>query len=83
MDYVAKERIFLFRNIDAYVALSRENTKITDAEVVLFDDVGDDEFWDKVGQVAGNLERLMTLRIHFLRNDDDYDGEEARMTDWE
>jgi hypothetical protein len=44
---------------------------------------GNYEFWDKAGQIVGNLTELQTLHINFLPyNGDDDDGDEARMPDW-
>jgi hypothetical protein len=73
----------LFDNIDSFVALSRENTSVID--VVLYPFVslaGNYEFWDKVGRMIGNLRVLRAINISFLPDDED-DGNEARMPDWE
>jgi hypothetical protein len=49
---------------------------------------GNYEFWDnKVGEIVGNLMELKSIIINFLPytddNDDDNNGDEARMPDWE
>jgi hypothetical protein len=71
--------MFLFDNIDSFVALSRENTTVEDVVFDPFDsDAGNYEDWDKVGQVVGNLMELETIHIHF---EDERD--EARSPNWE
>jgi hypothetical protein len=72
----------MFDNIDSFVELSRDNTSVFIVELFLFDtDAGNFEFWDKVGQIVGNLTELQMLSIHFV---DDYDDwHEVRMPDWE
>jgi hypothetical protein len=89
-DYIEirKGRSFMFDNIDSFVALSRENTTVTGVEFSPFDSApGNYDFWDKVGQIVGNLTELQTLHIDFLPyyfdDDDDDDGDEARMHAWE
>jgi hypothetical protein len=58
---------FLFDNIDAFVALSRDNTSLEDVELYPFDGNGErtDEFLEKVGQMVGNLSELQTITIRF------------------
>jgi hypothetical protein len=84
---IEKEDSLLFENIDTFVTLSRQNTSLTEVELYPFDsDAGNYEFWDKVGQIVGNLLELQTLNIHFLPSNnygDDDDGDEARIPDWE
>jgi hypothetical protein len=83
---ISKGRPFLFENIDSFVALSRDNTTVTDLELYPFDrNAGNYEFWDKVGQIVGNLMELRVINIYFLpyHGDDDDDGDEVRMPDWE
>jgi hypothetical protein len=77
---IAKGRSFLFDNIDSFVALSRYDTSVEEVELYPFYiDVENYEFWDKVGQMVGNLMELHTLNIHF-----DFDGsDEALSPDWE
>jgi hypothetical protein len=78
---ITKEFAFMFDNIDSFVALSRENTIVHIVELYLFDsDAGNYDFWDKVGQVVGNLMELRVLCIHFV---DGADGYEVRRPDWE
>jgi hypothetical protein len=88
--FIAKACRLMFQNIDSFVTLSRNNTEIIEVELYPFDihsDAGNYEFWDKVGQVIGNLTRLHTLNINFLPftddDDDDDDGDEVRTPDWE
>jgi hypothetical protein len=81
-------------NIDSYVALSLDNTSVDTVKLYPFySDAGDYEFWDKVGQILGNLMELQMINIHFLpytesesdEEDDDYDddSEESPSPDWE
>jgi hypothetical protein len=93
MDYsylrIRKGRPLMYQNIDSFVALSRENTSVTSVELygVYDNNVGNYEFWDKVGQMVGNLIELKTLQIylqpHLEEEEDDDDGDEARIPDWE
>jgi hypothetical protein len=70
----------LFDDIDFFLAMSRENTSVKEVELYPFDsDPGNYEFWDKVGQMVGNLTELSFLP----HTDDDGGGDEARMPDWE
>jgi hypothetical protein len=75
---IAKGRSFLFDNIDSFVALSREDTSVVSLDLFPFDsDARNYEFWDKVGQMVGNLMELQTITINFLpytESDDDDDG---------
>jgi hypothetical protein len=75
----------LFDNIDSFVALSRENHSVKDVILYPFDTgAGNYEFWDKVGQILGNLTELHAIHISFLPdNGSDDDGDEARTPDWE
>jgi hypothetical protein len=65
----------LLDNIDSLVTLSRENTSIEILQLYPFDsDAGNYEFWDKVGQIVGNLEGLSLIKLNFLPyNKSDYD----------
>jgi hypothetical protein len=76
---------YMFDDIDSFVALSRENTTVQKVDFYPFDcNRGDyDEFWDKVGQIVGNLRELKTIVIMFLPSADNEDGDEIRMPDWE
>jgi hypothetical protein len=72
-------------NIDSFVARTRENTSVHTVELYPFDsDAGNYEFWDKMGQIVGNLMELQTLNIHFLpyAESSDY-RDEAHVPDWE
>jgi hypothetical protein len=82
---ISKGGLFMFDNIDSFVALSRENTSVGTVALYPFDsDAGSYEFWDKVGQMVGNLTDLQMINISFLPYDDvEDDGDEARMHDWE
>jgi hypothetical protein len=88
---ITKGRSFMSRNIDSYVALSRDNTGVKFAELCPFDsDAGNYEFWDKAGQIVGNLMELRMLIIHFLpctesdeEYNDDNEDDEAPSPDWE
>jgi hypothetical protein len=46
---------------------------------------GNYEFWDKVGQIVGNLTKLQTFSIHFVPYpfSESYDDDEANIVDWE
>jgi hypothetical protein len=85
--YLGKNGSFMFDNIDSFVALSRDNTRVT--EVVLYpyeydDEAGNYEFWDKVGEIMGNLMELNVIMIHFLPYNDFFgDGVTIRRPDWE
>jgi hypothetical protein len=73
----------MFDNVDSFVTMSRDNTSVIEADLYPFDsDPGNYEFWDKAGQIVGNLMELRALNIHFLPSDD-YGGDEVRMHDWE
>jgi hypothetical protein len=79
---IAKGRSFLFDNIDSFVALSREDTSVGELELYPFDiDAENYEFWDKVGQMVGNLTELIALTIHF--DSDRYGNWENCSPDWE
>jgi hypothetical protein len=53
-------------NIDSFVTLSRDNTSIECVDLHPFDsDAGNYEFWDKVGQIVGNLMGF-TVRVSIL-----------------
>jgi hypothetical protein len=56
-------------------------------ELYPFDsEAGNYEFWDKVGQIVGNLTELKVISINFLPysgDDGDEDGDDAHMPDWE
>jgi hypothetical protein len=83
---ITEEESFMFDNIDSFVALSRENTIITDVVLYPFDSLaGNDEFWDKVGRMVGNLMELKVIGIHFLPYsvNDNNDGDEAPIPGWE
>jgi hypothetical protein len=84
---VATEESIIGGNIDSFVALSRENTSVKEVELYPFDsDAGNYEFWDKVGQLVGNLMELQMITIHFLPIDyfeSDDDGDEPPSPDWE
>jgi hypothetical protein len=78
---VSTGRSFLFDNIDSFVALSRDNTSIETLEFIPFDNnAGKYEFWDKVGQIVGNLMELKEIDIPVLLHNDDDDD---RMPNWE
>jgi hypothetical protein len=80
LDIIKGVDFMMFDNIDSFVALSRENTSIKVVELYPFDsNPGNYEFWDKVGQMVGNLMELHTLTIHFEDDDED----EAPSPDWE
>jgi hypothetical protein len=71
---------FMFDSIDSFVAMSRENTSVTIVKLYPFDsDAGDYEFWDKVGQIVGNLMKLKTLCISFRP----YIESDDALPDWE
>jgi hypothetical protein len=78
---IAREESLIFDNIDTFVALSRDNNGVEAVELYPFDsDVGNYEFWDKVGQTVGNFMELQMIDI-FLRRSE-Y-GDEAPSPDWE
>jgi hypothetical protein len=83
---LTKGRSLMFDNIDSYVVLSRENTSVTIVRLYPFNsDPGNYEFWDKVGQIVGNLMKLNLIVINFLpysRHYDD-DGVTIRRPNWE
>jgi hypothetical protein len=80
---IREEGSFMFDNIDSFIALSRDNTSVDMLDFYPFDRApGDYEFWDKVGQIVGNLTELEAIRINFLPFTVD-DGDEARIPDWE
>jgi hypothetical protein len=83
--HITKEVSFMFENIDSFVALSRENTSVATVGVYQFDSApGNYEFWDKVGQIVGNLMELRLINIHFLPYlDDENHRDETRGPDWE
>jgi hypothetical protein len=77
---IAKKNSLLFKHIDSFVAQSRENTNVKLLILNPFDnDAGNYEFWDKVGQIVGNLMNLETLMIQFHPYNDDDDGDEVRI----
>jgi hypothetical protein len=79
---ITKGCSFLFDNIDSFVALSRDNTSVVVVELFPFHiDAGNYEFWDKVGQMVGNLTELDALTIHF--DSDRYGNWENCRPDWE
>jgi hypothetical protein len=80
---IAKGHSLLFDNIDSFVATSQNNTSVTTVSLHPFDsDPGNYEFWDKVGQIVGNLTELEVIYISILPylGDADYayddDGDE-------
>jgi hypothetical protein len=67
----------MFDNIGSFVAPSRDNASVKRVHLYPFDtNAGNYEFWDKVGQIVGNIRELLTLSIQF-------NGDEARMPHWE
>jgi hypothetical protein len=80
-------------NIDSYVALSQNNTCVKAVIFQPYDsDAGNYEFWDKAGQIVGNLMELKIISINFLPyselpddddDDDDDGGISIRRPDWE
>jgi hypothetical protein len=84
--HLAEGNSFLFDNIDSIVALSRESNVIKEVELYPFDsDAGDYKFWDKVGQIVGNLMELEMLGINlrpYIESDDD-DNDDGDAPDWE
>jgi hypothetical protein len=57
----------MFDNIDSFVTLSRENSSVIDVMLYPFDvDAGNYDFWDKAGQIVGNLMELRIVNIFFL-----------------
>jgi hypothetical protein len=80
---ISRRPSLMVKNIDSFLALSREKTSVEVVALFPFDsDAGNYKFWDKVGQIVGNLTELKEIHIHFFLCDDD-DGDEARMPDWE
>jgi hypothetical protein len=74
----------LFHDIDSFVALSRRNTSVETVHLYPFDrDERNYEFWDKVGEMVGNLTELQMINISFLPYIDDNGGYEAHVPDWE
>jgi hypothetical protein len=72
--YITIQHSFMFVNIDSFVALSRDNTSVTEVFLFPFDsNPGSYELWDKVGQIVGNLMELKVINIHFVP----YSGTEA------
>jgi hypothetical protein len=83
---ITEEESCMFDNIDSFLALSRENTSVREVELYPSDSrPGNYEFWDKVGQIVGNLMELKEINIHFLPYsvDDNNDGDEAHIPVWE
>jgi hypothetical protein len=83
---IATETSFMFDYIDFYVAQSRDNTTVKEVMLYPFDfdgdaDAGNYEFWDKVGQIVGNLMELQTLTINFF--DGHVHGDEVHIPGWE
>jgi hypothetical protein len=86
-------RSFMFDNINSYVALSQDNTRKCLVLYPFDSDPGNYEFWDKVGQMVGNLMELMLIIIKIVTDpvppypddddDNDDDRDEARIPDWE
>jgi hypothetical protein len=67
---IRKGGSLIFDNIDTFVALSRDNNSVEEVILYPFDsDAGNYEFWDKVGQIVGELVALRTINIHFLHYD--------------
>jgi hypothetical protein len=70
-------------NIDSFLAPSRGNTSVTTVGVYPVDSAqGNDDFWDKVGQIVGNLMELRMIVIHFLPYHNN-GGDEDRIPAWE
>jgi hypothetical protein len=66
---ISEEKSFMFDNIDSFLVLSRDNTSVKVLDLYPFDDYSyslNDEVWDKVGQIVGNLTELNRIVIHFL-----------------
>jgi hypothetical protein len=92
-DELSREHMIIAKgapfNIDSFVARRRENTIVHTVELYPFDsDAGNYGFWDKMGQIVGNLTELQTLNIHFLPytesgDDDDNNDNEVPSPDWE
>jgi hypothetical protein len=85
---VAKGGPFTFGTIDFFVAMSRDNTSVERVELFPFDsDAGNYEFWDKVGQIVGNLTELQIININFTPYNDGYtsevDEDADASPDWE
>jgi hypothetical protein len=84
--HLAKKNEFLLQNIDSIVELSRGNTIVKEVELYPFDGNAENyEFWDKVGQIVGNLTKLEMLSIVFhpyIEEDDDSDHDDDD-PDWE
>jgi hypothetical protein len=81
-----KEMSCMFDNIDSFLVQSRDNSSVTKVGLFPFDsDPGNYEFWDKVGQIIGNLTELNSIRISFLPHSRHYDddGVTIRRPDWE
>jgi hypothetical protein len=77
---ISKGKSFMLDNVDSFVALSQKKTSVEIVVLYPFDsDAGNYEFWDKAGQIVGNLIELKTLQIN-ARNEG---GDEARTPDWE
>jgi hypothetical protein len=80
---IREEGSFMFDNIDSFIALSRDNTSVDMLDFYPFDRApGDYEFWDKVGQIVGNLTELEAIRIDFLPYTVDDDGDADPIPDW-
>jgi hypothetical protein len=86
-----EEKSFMLDNIDSFLALSRNNTSVKVVDLYPFYDYSlNSEFWDKVGQIVGNLTELNRIEINFYPYDvdvydfyDDYSCFEVRRPDWE
>jgi hypothetical protein len=70
---------FILDHIDYVVRKSRGNRSVEEVYLYVYALVGqDDEFWDKVGQVIGNLQALGSLHITpNYRDGDGHDDEEG------
>jgi hypothetical protein len=85
-DYLEISKRVMFENIDSFVALSPDNPSVKSVVLYPFDSAPG-SYWDKVGQIVGNLMELKTITISFLPSTDDEDdddvGDEARIPTWE
>jgi hypothetical protein len=82
---ITEEGSFMVDYIDSFALLSRENPSIKRVELYPFhSNAGNYEFWDKVGQIVGNLMELKTINIHYRPHYSYRDeGDDVRMPDWE
>jgi hypothetical protein len=84
--HITEEESYMFDNIYSFLALSRDNDRVTMVALYPFDnsDLWIYEFWDKMGQIVGNLTELQMIRIYFHPynvNDND-GGDRARIPAW-